>query len=71
MFTNYTEDLGGGDGVKVGELIADLAPEHSARVQRDGAQSDQAGPAGRFLNRLYHQEKRNYRMGKRHEVNNP
>ena len=33
--THDTEDLGGGDGVKVGELVADLAPEYAARVHRD------------------------------------
>ena len=35
VFTHDFEDLGGGDGVKVRELIADLTPEHAARVQRD------------------------------------
>ena len=35
VFTHDFEDLGGGDGVKVRELIANLAPEHAACVQRD------------------------------------
>ena len=50
-FTHNFEDLGGGDGVKVRELIADLAPEHAARLQRDVTQSDQPGATGRLLKR--------------------
>ena len=49
VFTNNIENLGGGHGVKVGKLVADLAPEHAARVQGDGAQPHQPGPAGRLL----------------------
>ena len=49
MFTHDFEDLGGGDGVKVRELIADLTPEHTARVQRDVTQPDQPRAAGRLL----------------------
>ena len=40
VLTHDIEDLGGGDGVKVGELVADFAPEHAARVQRDVTQPD-------------------------------
>ena len=36
FLTHDIEDLGGGDGVKVGELVADLAPEDAARVHGDG-----------------------------------
>ena len=49
MLTHDIEDLGGGDGVKVWELVADLAPEHAARVQRDVTQPDQPGATGRPL----------------------
>ena len=59
VFTHDIEDLGGGDGVKVRELIADLAPEHAARVQRDVTQSDQPGAAGRLLKQGLFEENRN------------
>ena len=49
MLTHDMEDLGGGDGVKVWELVADLAPEHAARVQRNVTQPDQPGATGRLL----------------------
>ena len=59
VFTHDFEDLGGGDGVKVRELIADLAPEHAARLQRDVTQPDQPGAANRLLKQGLFYENRN------------
>ena len=43
--THDIEDLGGGDGVKVRELVADLAPEDATRVHGDGVELHHARAA--------------------------
>ena len=49
VFTHDFEDLGGGDGVKVRELVADLAPEDAARVHGDGVELHPTGAASCLL----------------------